>query len=219
MNLTDKFFDDRTLRMASTASRRVATIGRGLVEQADVLAHLYLWMWENRDRWDRWLAEEKPDGFFRGVLYRQGLDYLAKERQLRTGSERSDFTYYNRGLVKELLPDVWDHDAWLPAADPSAGRGASRPSEGNNRLAMLSDVSTAVFALSETDRASLQDLYADGGMPIEVAAELWGLTTDAARKKVDRIVDKVIDRLGGPAPWFYEKRRVRSNAAAQAETE
>lgn len=210
-------FTDRELKAATQAARRVAGIGRGLVEQGDVLGHLHLWMWQNIEKIERWRDEEKPNAFLNRVLYVHGLDYLSAERRLRTGSAADDFTYYTPALVMETLPDVWDYESWLPSVDSSQPRSGSRPSEGNNRLAVLSDVSSAVNALSEHDRTILRDVFADGGLDYQVLAALWETTESGARKKVARIVDKLVDRLGGPPPWHPPGRRARSNAAAQAE--
>lgn len=212
-------FTDSELRTATAVSRRVSRVAKGYVEEADVLGYLYLWMWEHRDKIARWRDEGKPTAYLSGVFYKQGLNYVAVERRHRTGSQRGDETYYSSGLIKELLPDVWDYDAWTASPDPSASKGPSRPSEGNNRLAMLSDLNSALVMLPEADRGALRDAYEDGGMSYELLAAAWDTTEAAARKRVDRIIDKIVDRLGGPPPWFPADRKSRSNAAAQSEVE
>lgn len=216
---TQAQFTDKELRSATIVARRVATVSRGLVEEGDVLGTLYLWMWEHKDKIDQWRDEEKPAGYLSGALYKKGLDYVSAERRLRTGSERGDFTYYTPALLRELLPDVWDYENWFPTVDQSAAKGPSRPSEGNNRLAMLSDVASSVQALTEADRGYLRDVFADGGVSLEIASVLWGTTESGARKRVDRILDKLVDRLGGPPPWFPAGRHSVSNARSQAGTE
>lgn len=214
---TEAGFTDRELRAATTTARRVAQISRGLVEPGDVLGHLHLWMWKNVDKIEAWREEERPASYLNRALYNQALDYLSSERRYRTGAGAGDFTYYTPAIVAEVLPDVWDHEAWLPSVDPSQPRSTSRPSEGNNRLAILADVSSAVGSLSKDDQAVLRDVYADGGLSWDVLATLWETTESGARKKVGRILDKIVDRLGGPPPWFPAGRSARSNAAAQAE--
>lgn len=211
------WFTDREFRAAAQTAKRVASIGRGFVEPDDVEAHLRLWMWENRDRIKEWRDEGKPAAYLRGALYKRALDYLSKERRLRTGAGENDLQFYTPPLIKELLADVFDREGWVPAADPSAARSPHRPSEGSHRLASLTDVAQAIGTLPPADQACLRDVYADGGLPWPVVASLWETSESGARKRVDRIVERLMDKLGGPPPWWPAQRDVRSNARAQAE--
>ena len=209
-------FTAQEMRTAHTVSRRITRTSRGLVEDEDVFAHLLMWMWEHRDKVDAWRDEDRG-GLLNNVLYKKGLTYVDTERRLRTGCVRGDFTYYTPEMIKDVLPGLWDYQDWLPSPDMSAPRGASRPAEGNNVLAVLCDVSGAVSRLPESDRECLRAVYSDGGLSMEVVAILWELTESGARKRVDRIIGRIVDRLGGPPPWWTAERLVRSNAAAQAE--
>jgi hypothetical protein len=59
--------------------------------------------------------------------------------------------------------------------------------------------------------------YANGGMEFGALAESYGTTEEAMRKRVKRALTKLQDRLGGEAPMWRGRRRVRSNAEARAE--
>jgi DNA-directed RNA polymerase sigma subunit (sigma70/sigma32) len=94
---------------------------------------------------------------------------------------------------------------------------SAKPSEGGNRVALLSDVAAGLERLNENDRNLLRMRYADGGMEFGALAESYGATEEAMRKRVKRALTKLQDRLGGEAPQWRGRRRVRSNAEARAE--
>lgn len=200
--------------MSSTA-RRIARLSRGLVEVEDVQQELLAWMWENLGKVEAW-REEDRGGLLQTVLYRRGLAYVDRERLQRTGSKPGDLQYYTPAMVREGLEQVFDRDSWLPVSDPTNDRGQSRPSEGNNRLAMLCDISAAVSSLPDEDQKRLRIVF-EHMVPYEVLAQHWETTEDGARKRIDRLISKLVDRLGGPPPWFTPSRVIRSNASAVAE--
>ena len=203
------------VRQATATARRVARLSRGLVEVEDVQQELLTWMWENLEKVTAW-REEDRGGLLQTVLYRRGLSYVDRERLQRTGSKSGDLTYYTPAMIREGLEQVFDPESWLPVNDPTNDRGQSRPSEGNNRLAMLCDVSSAVASLPEEDQKRLRIVF-QAMVPYEVLAVHWETTEDGARKRIDRLISKLVDRLGGPPPWFTPSRVIRSNASAVAE--
>jgi molybdopterin converting factor small subunit len=54
-------------------------------------------------------------------------------------------------------------------------------------------------------------------MEFGALGETYGTTEEAMRKRVKRALNKLQDRLGGEAPVWRGRRRVRSNAEARAE--
>lgn len=217
MNADDIAFTDAEMRTLNTVARRITRIGRDLVEYDDVRAHLLLWMWEKREGIVEW-RETKHPGYLSGALYKRGISYLHAERTSRYRLGEGDLSYYTRGMLRDALPLVWDHSRWLQTTAVDGFRAPSRPAEGNTRLAVLSDVSTALHSLGVHDRTIIWEAFIQNA-PVDELAVRWGCTETAARKRVDRVLDKMVDRLGGPPPWWSEGREVRSNARAQAETE
>jgi DNA-directed RNA polymerase specialized sigma24 family protein len=94
---------------------------------------------------------------------------------------------------------------------------SAKPSEGGNRLALLSDVAAGLGRLNKADRDLLRLRYADGGMEFGALAETYGSTEEAMRKRVKRALTKLQDRLGGEAPVWRGRRRIMSSAKARAE--
>ena len=126
-----------------------------------------------------------------------------------------DLHWYTPGLVEELLPDVWFLQNWDGGTrDAERPRSQGKPAEAGNRRAMMVDLSRAIATLNEEDGRFLADRYVL--RPVESMSEwakAWELTEDGARKRLHRIVEKLIDRMGGEPPYYTPTRRVRSNAA------
>jgi DNA-directed RNA polymerase specialized sigma24 family protein len=131
----------------------------------------------------------------------------------------SDTFYYSHEVLHELLRDVWTHEGWSDTPDLSNEfiSKSSKPAEGGNRMALLSDVMAGLEKLSEADRDLLKMRYHEGGMELAAMAESYSITEEAMRKRVKRALTKLQDRLGGEQPTWYERRRNRTNAQARDE--
>lgn len=213
------FFDDRIMRACRRAAQKVARTNKNYVETADVQSELYVWVMKHRQAVADWL-EQGQYGMnkLNVALFRAGHRYASKERARLTGSQLGDFYWYTPGVLEELLPDVWNINDWTLTASGDATRTRRDPAEGGNRLAMLIDVAWAVSTLSKDDQAVLRDLYKDGGCYLDVIAAKLQITEDGARKHVHRILDRLVERLGGEPPFYGGGRRAKSNAQARSDT-
>lgn len=204
-------------------ARQVATranrMHRGIVTTDDVYQHLSLWALEHWHKIEQWTAEESLKFKLRKTFYNEAQKYVAKERSHLSRSPMNDSFYYTHEVLHELLRDVWTHQGWTDTPDMSSEyiSRSAKPSEGGNRVALLSDVSAGLDRLNKNDRDLLQMRYANGGMEFGALAESYGTTEEAMRKRVKRALTKLQDRLGGEAPAWRGRRRVRSNAEARAE--
>ena len=214
--------DEKALRMAGVVANRVARNHRGYVEADDIRSECFVWLVKKQDKVAQWVDEGKPGlGKLNKALYRHAFNYARRERAKKSGTQVGDNTYYTPGLIEDLLPDVYEYDAWTMQSvvrDNSSGRRPAAPNEGNTLLAMLVDVKQAVASLPLDEQVILRNRYADGGMDLEFMATLSGITERAMRDRIDKLLVKVADRLGGTPPWWEGRRHARSNASAQAET-
>lgn len=215
-------FDDKTMRACARAAKRVTVVNRRYVDYGDVLSELYVWVAKSA----KYVLEWRDQGQH-GVnklnvaLYRAGHAYASRERARKTGASVGDFFWYTPAVVEDLLPDVWAYSTWDESNQIEADmpRGKSKPGEGGNRRAMMIDLAYAITTLSVDDQRVLRDRYLTyPDMPTDTLAEHYNLTADGFRKKVDRIIGKLIDRLGGEPPFWPNSRRAQSNAAAQVKT-
>lgn len=195
---------DKELRIARQGALSAARSGRGLIDPADLISEANLWMVEHIDKVTLW-AEQGRHGQnkLRNACRQRCLTLLAKERRLRSGLEQGDSFYYNAQMIRELLPDIFDEDDWASGSSAPSGevRAPSRPAEGNNRLAMVADVRQSFFSLPQEQRDLLEALYKDGGMPIDAVAAQWDVSDRTIRRREDRYLEKMVERLGGEAPW------------------
>jgi RNA polymerase sigma factor (sigma-70 family) len=178
-----------------------------------------LWALEHWHKIEQWQAEESLKFKLRKTFYNEAQKYVAKERSHLSRSPMNDSFYYTPEVLHELLRDVWTHEGWTDTPDMSSEyiSRSAKPSEGGNRIALLSDVTAGLDRLNENDRNLLRMRYANGGMEFGALAESLGATEEAMRKRVKRALTKLQDRLGGEAPQWRGRRRVRSNAEARAE--
>lgn len=215
--------DEKALRLARTVAGRVGRNHRGYVDTDDIVSECYVWLVKRQDKVQQW-AQEGAHGRAKlsKALYRHAFNYARQERAKISGTAVSDNSYYTPGVIKELLPDIWDHESWsYGQSGPSdtVRRSTQAPSEGNNRLAMLVDVKWAVAQLSADDQAMLRDRYQDGGVSPDILAATYECSQDTLERRYARILTRIADRLGGEPPWWTGGRRAKSNAQANAEKE
>lgn len=170
---------------------------------------------------EEWETQESLDYKLRKTFSNEGQKLIARERAVRSRASTSDSFYYTADLLHQLLRDIWSYSGWLDTPDMTSDfvQKTSKPSEGNNRLALFSDVAVAVASLNKADQLLLRQRYEDGGIEFEELAEMYSVSEDAIRKRVKRAIIKLQDRLGGEAPVWRSRRRTISNAQARAELE
>jgi RNA polymerase sigma factor (sigma-70 family) len=205
--------------VAKQIASRSGRIHRGLVTTDDMYQHLSLWALEHWHKIEQWENEDSLKYKLRKTFFNEAQKYVAKERQRYSRSPMSDTFYYSHEVLHELLRDVWTHEGWSDTPDLSNEfvSKSSKPSEGGNRMALLSDVMAGLEKLSEADRELLKMRYHEGGMELGAMAESYNITEEAMRKRVKRALTKLQDRLGGEQPTWYERRRNRTNAQARDE--
>lgn len=206
-------------KAARLSSARTARVGRYLVSQADAFQNSIVWALEHWHKIIEWHTEESLSFKLRKTFVNEGQKLISKERAMRSNVKSSDSFYYTTIMLHELLRDVWNYEGWLNTPDMSSEfvTKSSAPNEGNNRLAKFSDLAAAIGSLNDADRNLLRLRYQDGGMEFDELATELSISEEAARKRVSRAVNKLQDKLGGEAPMWTNRRRVRTNAQARAE--
>lgn len=194
-----------------------------MVERDDIVQELWLWLASNPEKVEKWGDDGKRgERFLATALRRRGRAYGTVEKAGIVGYELDDLYWYSTGQLRELIPLAFDKGTWAETGmslEESGGNRQSRPSEGNNRLAMLCDVRSSLEAGSEPDKLLLWTHFGLGMEEDEHAMTL-GVTVETLRVRLHRAVVRVQKRLGGPridGP-YVGTRRAMSNAQAQAIT-
>ena len=160
MDEQDKVWEN-IYSIARQVASRANRIHRGLVSTDDLYQHMSLWALEHWHKIEQWQGEESLKYKLRKTFYNEAQKYVAKERAQHSRAPMSDTFYYTHVVLHELLRDVWEYTGWTSTPDTTTEftSHSSKPSEGGNRLALLSDVSAAVNRLNKNDKDLLRFRY------------------------------------------------------------
>jgi hypothetical protein len=195
-------------RCARASATRCTRIHRNLVTADDVFQHLNLWALEHWHKIEEWEGQDSLTFKLKRTFNNESQKFAAKERAHRAKSLPGDAFYYTHEVLQELLKDVWAYESWTASSSPRDEfiSTSSKPSEGMNREAMLSDVSFGLKKLNEQDNLLLNRRFADGGTDIDALALEYSVSDEAIRKRVSRALTKLQDRLGGEQPQWNNRR-------------
>jgi DNA-directed RNA polymerase specialized sigma24 family protein len=195
---------DAEIRIARQGALSAARSARGLVPTGDLIGEANLWMLQHMDKVELWRDQGRHgQNKLRRACKQWCLSVVATERRKTSRLRNGDLFYYSPTLVSELLPYIWDPDDWTSssAAAQEERHAPSRPSEGNNRLAMIVDVRGAFFGLPVEDQRLLLLIHKDGGATYDAVAEFLEVSERTVRRREERVLEKLVERLGGEAPW------------------
>lgn len=162
----------------------------------DVAARLWLWAVENEARLSEYLEREDGERIVRSILNQEARTYAIKERAMSTGYSPEDLTWYSPGMIRNILPDVFDYDDWQSFGSSGDGRSKPLANATGDRLASILDVKGALTKLQE-DQVSLLREHYGRGVSVEACGVALGLTQEATRKRLDRAVYALRDSLNG----------------------
>jgi len=199
---------EQVYKVARLSATRCVRIHRHLVTVDDVFQHLNLWALEHWHKIEEWEGQDSLVFKLKRTFNNESQKYAAKERAYKTKSSPSDAFYYTHEILQELLKDVWNYEQWAASSTPKDEfiSTSSKPSEGMNREAMLSDVSFGLKKLNEQDNLLLNRRFAEGGTDIDALAVEYSISDEAVRKRISRALTKLQDRLGGEQPQWNNRR-------------
>jgi DNA-directed RNA polymerase specialized sigma24 family protein len=127
-------------------------------------------------------------------------DYCQKEKARAVGYKVEDNYYYDREIVEVLLPAVLRGDRIAPAmADLGFTNSKKVASEGGNWFAMMADIERGLARLTHEQLTIIYLRFGDGCDNVTLAKEL-SVSEDAARMRVNRAVNNLLNFLGGQRP-------------------
>lgn len=173
-----------------------------MVDAGDVRQELWVWFLEHPNKVRVW---ESLDGKQSTKLIARSLrnaakDFCQKEKAKSTGYHVSDNYYYEREVVELLLPAVLRGDMQAPTLiDLGFTKNKKVASEGGNWFAMMADIERGLARLTPEQQTIVYLRFGDGCDNKTFAAEL-GITEDAARMRVNRAINNLLNFLGGRKP-------------------
>lgn len=169
---------------------------------------------------DYWNRQDEPDALQK--LNRSLINYANAWCRKETAAIRGndDYQQYSRFALRQMLPALYQPEAWGSLAVHGAGGKSGKPArEGGDALASYADLTRAWDMLSTEHKFLLEIRYVDemADWQTLVMAE-YGCTEQAAAKRVSRALDALERNLAGQPlrSGPLDRRLVMSNAAAQS---
>lgn len=213
------------------ASRRYRQFG---ADHEDFQQECLLWCYDHPKKLIEWfdpdLTEPRAgERLLARSLRNNAIDVGEELKAQHLGYSRDDLSFYSRAMVRELLPSMFDEEAWLhPEQNDGEKVSGGDPATGNNWVATLADLSRAFDQLDSSDRDLLRRFHQDGDSNNDVAADC-GVPKQTMSDWHDRAVRRLVDILGGAKPRAehdadcehpyrggWVGRRSASNAQARA---
>lgn len=180
----------------------------GILERDDIRQELWLWFVTHPRKFQEWnkLEQKDKDKLIAKSLRNAALKYCEKEKARKSGYDSSDLYYYDATVVEAFLPSIIAGTYAIPVSiqDLNAKFGTGNDAEGNNWLALRSDISHAFEKLSETKQNVLRLRFSIDSPDWTLLAKDMDSTPDGARMKVQRAISSLIKNLGGWRPYHED---------------
>lgn len=198
-----------------------------MVDREDIAQELRIWWMTHPKSVDKFVYADEADRKLeawrlRQKLNRAGERYCRQQKAQTLGYLVDDEAFYDKELVRDLLPLVWKPELMLQS-NPNEGeqkvRTGKKASEGNNLPVMVADISRSLDELA-TDSRMMLWLHFGHDYEYKDIAAAFDLSVGAVKMRIQRAIKQIVELLGGENPWSDGpgSRRAVSNAAALAIT-
>jgi RNA polymerase sigma factor (sigma-70 family) len=148
----------------------------------------------------KWVARKIMARFRRHIE-----KYSRKEKAAKVGYSTGDEFFYDTGTIASILPIALQFETQgvtlIDKVDDGQPKRSPAPNEGGNLLAMAIDVKSAVELLDKDEQYIIDLRYGASPMTLSDIAKELGLSDSTVDRRVQKILRKIIDHLGGPTPW------------------
>lgn len=193
-------YDYLVARVASDYARKYRMVSRD-----DIKQELWLWFYEHPAKVKQWreMNEKETIKLIARSLRNAAHDFCQKEKAQTAGYNVDDNFYYQRAMVEMLLPSVLTNDL-DPSGTTDINTGYTNtkaPSEGGNWMVYFIDIQKAYQRIEEHHQKVLYLRYCQNLLGSDLGAILE-CSADAARKRVEKALKKLIQQLGGFKPYI-----------------
>ena len=180
-----------------------------MVERDDISQELWMWFVGHMRKYKEWseLEPKDKDKLIAKSLRNAALKYCEKEKARKVGYDVSDLYYYDSSVVEAFLPSIIAGTYSIPTSiqDLNAKFGSGNVSDGNNWLALRSDIASAFNKLSEAKQNILILRFSMDAPDWTVLSKDMNSTPDGARMKVQRAINSLVKNLGGWKPYHEQE--------------
>ena len=193
-------YNDVVQNLSSEYARRY-----GMLERDDIAQELWVWFVAHPRKYKEWseLEQKDRDKLIAKSLRNAALKYCEKEKARKVGYDTSDLYYYDVSVVEAFLPSIIAGTYAIPTSiqDLNAKFGSGNLADGNNWLALRSDIAAAFDKLSDAKQNILRLRFSIDSPDWSLLAKDMDSTPDGARMKVQRAINSLTKNLGGWRPY------------------
>jgi hypothetical protein len=177
----------------------------GMLERDDIAQELWVWFVGHPRKYKEWLElqQKDRDKLIAKSLRNAALKYCEKEKARKVGYDTSDLYYYDVSVVEAFLPSIIAGTYAIPTSiqDLNAKFGSGNLADGNNWLALRSDIAAAFGKLSDAKQNILRLRFSIDSPDWSLLSKDMDSTPDGARMKVQRAINSLTKNLGGWRPY------------------
>lgn len=198
-------YTDMVQTLASEYARKY-----NMLEREDITQELWVWFVAHPRKYKEWseLETKDRDKLIAKSLRNAALKYCEKEKARKVGYDTSDLYYYDGAVVEAFLPSIIAGTYSIPTSiqDLNAKFGSGDISDGNNWLALRSDIAAAFEKLSDAKQNILRLRFSIDSPDWALLSKDMDSTPDGARMKVQRAINSLIKNLGGWKPYYDQEQ-------------
>ena len=176
-----------------------------MLERDDIAQELWVWFVGHPRKYKEWLElqQKDRDKLIAKSLRNAALKYCEKEKARKVGYDTSDLYYYDVSVVEAFLPSIIAGTYAIPTSiqDLNAKFGSGNLADGNNWLALRSDIAAAFGKLSDAKQNILRLRFSIDSPDWSLLSKDMDSTPDGARMKVQRAINSLTKNLGGWRPY------------------
>lgn len=173
-----------------------------MVESSDIRQELFVWFLEHPNKVKIWESLEGKQSIklISRSLRNAAKDYCQREKAQVVGYRVEDNYYYDKELVELILPAIFSGSRKPPVMTDLGFTNSKKVlSEGNNWSAMCADVENMYDKLHEEQQFILSIRYGEG-LEIGALSGQLSISQDAARMRINRAINSLLNLLGGKKP-------------------
>lgn len=190
-----------------------------MLDRDDIGQELWVWFVGHPRKYKEWLELEQKDRdkLIAKSLRNAAITYCEREKARKVGYDTSDLYYYDVSVVEAFLPSIISETYVIPIKiqDLNAKFGSGDISDGNNWLALRSDIASGYYKLSEAKQNVLRLRFSVEQPDWASLAKDMDSTAEGARKKVERALNSLVKNLGGWKAYRDEETQDTSKTAGQ----
>lgn len=177
-----------------------------MVEKQDIAQTLWYWFVTHPAKYKEWskLEEKDKTKLIAKSLRNAAITFCEREKSRTIGYDVTDLYYYNSSVVEVFLPTIISESYEIPAKIKDLNFKFSKgesSNDGNNWLALRSDIANAFYKLTEAKQNVLRAKYGAENIEWTQLGQELNTSPDGARMKVQRAINSLIKHLGGFRPY------------------